>query len=162
MAGGPVSVHAAAEVVVDVDRPTVFAFLQDPTRLSVCIPGCRDVRETAPGRYSAVLTSRVAFMTVSFNTTIQITRLDPPHVLEATIDGDAVGLAGHVASTVIVSLADDGPDRTIVRYSTDVALTGRLGGLGQSVFQSTSTRLAREFGDNLKKGIEAQRTQPHA
>lgn len=128
----------------------------------MCIPGCRDVREIAPGRYAAVLTSRVAFMTVSFNTTIEITRLDPPHAIEATMHGDAVGLAGHVAATVTVSLVDDGPDRTIIRYSTDVALTGRLGGLGQSVFQSTSARLAREFGDNLKKAIEAQRTEPHA
>lgn len=156
------SVQAAGEVVVDVDRTTAFTFLQDPTRLSVCIPGCRDVREIAPGRYAAVLTSRVAFMTVSFNTTIEITRLDPPHAIEATMHGDAVGLAGHVAATVTVSLVDDGPDRTIIRYSTDVALTGRLGGLGQSVFQSTSARLAREFGDNLKKAIEAQRTEPHA
>lgn len=128
----------------------------------MCIPGCRDVREIAAGRYAAVLTSRVAFMTVSFNTTIEITRLDPPHAIEATMHGDAVGLAGHVAATVTVSLVDDGPDRTIIRYSTDVALTGRLGGLGQSVFQSTSARLAREFGDNLKKAIEAQRTEPHA
>ena len=152
------SVQTAGEVVVDVDRATAFAFLQDPARLSVCVPGCRDVRETAPGRYSALLASRVAFMTISFNTAIEITRLDPPHAIEATMQGDAIGLAGHVAATVAVSLVEDGPDRTTIRYSTDIALTGRLGGLGQPVFQATSARLAREFGENLKQALEAHRT----
>jgi hypothetical protein len=152
------SVQTAGEVVVDVDRTAAFAFLQDPTRLSVCIPGCRDVREIAPGRYSAVLTNRVAFMTVSFNTVIEITRLEPPSAIDATMKGDAIGLAGHMAATVTVLLVEEAPDRTIIRYATDVALTGRLGGLGQPVFQATSTRLAREFGANLKQAIEAERT----
>ncbi len=46
--------------------------------------------------------------------------------------------------------------RTTIRYVTDVGLTGKLGGLGQPVFRATSARLAREFGDNLKKALEAE------
>ena len=141
-----------------VPRDVVFTFLQDPQRLAACIPGCRDLREIGPNRYSAVLSSRVAFVTVSFKVTIDITRVEAPHTLEATITGDAVGLAGHVVANAAVALTDAGVQQTIVRYTTDVNLTGKLGGIGQPVFRATSAQLARQFGDNLKRALEAQPT----
>lgn len=152
------ALHTSGDISVDVPRDVAFAFLQNPRRLAACIPGCGDLRELGPNRYAAVLSSRVAFMTLSFNVTIEILRLDPAHAIEAAITGDAVGLAGHVAATAAVQLADEGPNGTTVRYTTDIALTGTLGGLGQPVFRSTSAQLAREFGANLKKALEAQPT----
>ena len=152
------ALHASGDIAVDVPPDEAFAFLQDPHRLARCIPGCRDLREIGPNRYTATLTSRVAFMTLSFKGTIEIVRIDPPHGIEAAITGDAVGLAGHVAATATVRLTPEGEHQTKVRYMTDVALTGRLGGLGEPVFRSTSAQLAREFGANLKKALEAQPT----
>jgi carbon monoxide dehydrogenase subunit G len=152
------SLQTSSDISVDVPRDVAFAFLQDPQRLATCIPGCRDLRELTPNRYSAVLTSRVAFMTLSFKVTIEVLRLDPPHAIDAAITGDAVGLVGHVAATAAVRLVDEGAHRTTIRYTTDIALTGKLGGLGQPVFRATSAQLAREFGANLKKALEAQRT----
>lgn len=152
------ALSTSGNISVDVPQEMAFAFLQDPHRLATCIPGCRDLREVAPNRYSAVLTSRVALMTVTFNVTIEIVKLDPPSLIEAKITGDAVGLAGHVAATAAVRLADEGEHRTRIGYTTDIALTGKLGGLGQPVFRATSAQLARQFGENLKKGIEAMRT----
>ena len=139
-------------------RDAAFTFLQDPHRLAACIPGCRDLREVGPNRYAAVLSSRVAFVTLSFNVTIEILRVEAPHAIEAAIMGDAVGLAGRVSATAAVRLVDEGEQRTMIRYTTDIALTGKLGGLGQPVFRATSAQLAREFGANLKKALEAQPT----
>lgn len=152
------SLQTSGEISVGVPRGAAFAFLQDPHRLAACIPGCRDVREIGPNRYAAVLSSRVAFMTLSFNVTIAIVRLEAPDTIDATITGDAVGLAGHVSAAASVRLADEGAQRTTIRYTTDIALTGKLGGLGQPVFRSTSAQLAREFGANLKKALETQPT----
>lgn len=151
------AVQTSGDISVRVPPDTVFRFLQDPQRLSACIPGCRDLREVGPNRYSAVLSSRVSFITVSFKVIIEITKLDSPHAIEATIAGDAVGLAGHVAATAAVRLAG-GAGQTTIRYTTDIALTGKLGGLGQPVFRATSAQLAREFGANLKQALEAQPT----
>lgn len=152
------SLQTSGDISVDVPRDAAFAFLQDPHRLAACIPGCRDLREIGPNRYAAVLASRVAFMTLSFNVTIEILRLEAPETIEAAITGDAVGLAGHVSATATVGLTDEGTQRTTIRYTTDIALTGTLGGLGQPVFRATSAQLAREFGANLKQALEAQPT----
>jgi len=148
------AVETSGEITVDVDRSTAFAVVRNPVRLARCIPGCHDLCELAPDRYSALLTSQVAFMTLSFNVTIDVTRIDAPETLEAKITGDAVGLAGHVVATARVQLEEAADRRTIVRYATEIGLTGRLGGLGQPVFKATSAKMAREFGANLKAEIE--------
>src|SRR5688500_20345359 len=87
------------EINVAVDRPTAFAIVRDPVRLARCIPGCTELCEVVPDRYTAVLTSRGAFMTLSFKVTVDVTKLAPPATLEATISGDAVGLSGDVCVT---------------------------------------------------------------
>jgi carbon monoxide dehydrogenase subunit G len=153
------ALQTTGEISVAVDRTRAFEFLQNAEQLAACIPGCRDVREIAPGRYTAVLSSRVAFMTLNFNVTIELVKVVPPATLEATISGDAIGLAGHVAAHARVELLPDDDRRTTVRYYTDVGLTGKLGGLGESVFRATSAKLSREFGINLKTALERQPTE---
>lgn len=148
------ALDTSGEITVAVDRSTAFAIVRDPIRLGRCIPGCSELREAGPDRYSAVLTSRVAFMTVSFNVIVDVTKIEPPSALEARITGDANGLSGHVVATARIDLADADDSTTRVRYATAVGLTGKLGSLGQPVLRAASSKLAREFGDNLKSEIE--------
>ena len=155
------ALHTSGDISVAVPRDVAFTFLQDPERLAACIPGCSDLRQLGPNRYSAVLSSRVAFIAVSFSVIIEVVRVEAPHAIDATITGDAVGLAGHLTATAAVVLTEDGA-HTKVRYTTDITLTGRLGGIGQPVFRATSTQLARQFGDNLKHALEAQPTPLHS
>jgi carbon monoxide dehydrogenase subunit G len=152
------ALQTSGEISVDVPRDAAFAFLQDPHRLAACIPGCHDLREIGANRYAAVLTTRVAFLTLSFNVTIEILRMQAPESIEAGISGDAIGIVGHVSATASVRLTDEGGQRTMIRHATEIALTGKLGGLGQPVFRSTSAHLAREFGANLKHALEAKAT----
>ena len=156
------AVETTGEITVDADRPAAFAAARTPARLARCIPGCRDLKEVGPDKYTAVLTSTVAFMTLSFNVAIEVTRVEEPHLLEAKITGDAVGLAGHVVAAARLQLDEAGERRTTVRYATEIGLTGRLGGLGQPVFKATSAKMAREFGANLKAEIERGETEPPA
>ena len=149
------SLQTTGEIIVDVPRTHAFAFVRDPRRLAACIPGCHDLRELDDGRYAAVLTSRVAFMTVSFNVVIEVVRMDPPSAIESKIAGDGIGLPGHVTAIASLQLEESGERRTVITYATDLALTGKLGGIGQPVFKATSAQLAREFGERLKTAIEA-------
>ena len=150
------AVRTAGDVTVNVDRATAFSFVRDPAFLAPCIPGCRDVRELAPNRYQAVVTTRVAFITLSFKVVVEVTRIDAPGALEASVSGDSIGPAGRVAATGVLQLSEEGERSTSIHYEADIALTGKLGGLGEPVFRTASAQLAREFGDNLKTAIELQ------
>jgi len=156
------ALDTSGEITVAVDRPSAFAIVRDPVRLARCIPGCTELCEVGPDRYTAVLMSRVAFMTLSFKVIIDVAKIEPPATLEATITGDAVGLSGHVVATARMDLAETADHHTTIRYATEVGLTGKLGSLGQPVLRATSAKLSREFGANLKAEIEKENAEPSA
>lgn len=147
------ALQTSGQIRVEVDRATAFDFVGDPVRLAQCIPGCRDLREISPGRYSAVLTNEVAFITLSFKVMVEVVKIEPPSAIEARITGEAIGLVGRIAANAGLQLSEAGLSQTDIRYTTSVSLTGKLGGLGEPVFRAKSAEVAREFGANLKAAI---------
>ena len=146
--------QSAGEIAVNINCATAFGLLADPLWLVRCVPGCEDLREISPGRYAAVLTNKVAYITLRFKVVGEIVKMEPPNVIEVKMTGDSVGVAGHLVATAGLQLMDQGEQGTVIRYAADVALTGKLGGLGQPVFRAKSAQLAREFGENLKTALE--------
>jgi len=134
------------------DRTVVFQTVRNPVWLVQCIPGCKDLREISEGRYSAVLTNEVGFITLSFKVIVEVVKIDPPRLIEAKITGDAIGLV--VQATAGLELSEAGPNETDIRYSSNVSLTGKLGGLGEPVFRAKSAEVAKQFGTNLKAAID--------
>ena len=153
------ALQTSGQVRVDVDRATAFAFVGDPVRLAQCIPGCGDLGELSPGRYSAVLTNEVAFLTLSFKVIVEVVKVEPPSTIEAKITGEAIGLVGRVAASAGLLLSEAAPNQTDIRYTANVGLTGKLGGLGEPVLRAKSAAVAREFGVNLKAAIEKTPTK---
>jgi hypothetical protein len=151
------ALQTIGQIRVNVDRATAFEFVRDPVRLARCIPGCSDLGELSPGRYSAVLTNEVAFIRLSFKVVVEVVKVEPPGAIDAKITGEAIGLVGRIVANAGLQLSEAGPSQTDIRYSAHVSLAGRLGGLGEPVFRAKSAEVAREFGANLKAAIE--RTQ---
>jgi hypothetical protein len=148
-------VQTTGTITIGAPRADVYAFVSDPQRLATCIPGCSDLREIAPGKYGAVLSNKVAFLSVKFNVVVQIVREVPNEAIDATITGNPVGLAGRLEARAGVRLSDTAVGATEIAYDVDLGLTGKLGGLGQPVFKAKSEELSRAFGTNLKNAIEA-------
>jgi len=142
------------EIIVDVDRETAFNFVEIPEQLARCIPGCSDLREVAPGRFTAVLSSEVSFMKLNFQVVVEVVKIDPPHTIEARIIGRPLGISGQLVGKAELELADVGQGRTIIRHCSDIGLTGKLGSLGQPVFRAKSTEMSTKFAENLKAALE--------
>ena len=155
------ALQTTGQVQVDVDRTTAFNFVQDPTKLAPCIPGCKDLREVSPGRYAATLTNQVAFITLNFNVVVEVSKVDPPKMIEGRITGEAIGLVGRVSALAVIELAEINSAQTNISYSATVNLGGKLGGLGEPVFRAKSAEVARTFGANLKAAIEKAPTETH-
>jgi uncharacterized protein len=149
--------QTSGEFVVGVDRDAAFGFVGDAVRVARCIPGCTDLSELSPGRYSAVLTNEVAFITLRFKVIVEVVKIEPPNAIEAKVTGETIGLAGRVTANAGLQLSEAGPKSTQIRYTSSVALAGKLGGLGEPVFRAKSAEVARQFGVNLKAAIETFR-----
>jgi carbon monoxide dehydrogenase subunit G len=149
-----VSIESKGEIVVDIGRETVFGIIGNPTRMAQCIPGCKQLREISPGRYSAVLTSQVAFITLSFDVLVDVIRIDPPAAIETRITGDSSRLGSRVSAKAGVWLEEANERSTLIRYAAQITLAGKLGGLGEPVLRARSADVARKFGANLRCAIE--------
>ena len=148
------ALQTIGQVRVDVDRTTAFNFVRDPLSLAACIPGCKDLRETSPGVYSAVLTNEIAFITLSFKVRVEVIKIEAPDTIEAKITGETIGLAGRVIANAALVLLEVGPAQTDIRYTANISIAGKLGGLGEPVFRAKSAEVSKQFGANLRNAIE--------
>ena len=148
------ALQTTGEIVVEVDRDTAFKFIEVPEQLAQCIPGCRDLRQVSPKSFTAVLTSEVSFMTLTFQVVVEVVKISPPDAIEAKITGRPMGFSGQLMGTAELQLADGGEGRTIIRHSSEIGLTGKLGSLGQPVFRAKSTEMSAKFAANLKAALE--------
>ncbi len=152
--------QTGGEFTVAVAQDRTFAFVSDPFKLAACIPGCSDLREIAPGAYAAKLTNRVGPISIAFDVTVALTKVEPPSAIDATVSGDAAGLGGRLTATATVRLEAIDAATTRVRYTVDLGLTGKLGGIGQPVFRAKSDELAKKFGASVRAALEAGAAEP--
>jgi hypothetical protein len=148
------ALQTTGEIIVEVDHESAFKFVAVPEQLARCIPGCRDLQEVAPGRFTALLTSEVSFMTLNFQVVVEVVKINPPHEIQAKITGRPVGFSGQLMGTAELHLADAGQGRTIIRHSSEIGLTGKLGSLGEPVFRAKSAEMTAKFAANVKAALE--------
>jgi len=152
--------QTSGEFTVAVDRDRAFAFISDPFRIAGCIPGCANLRETAPGKYAATLSNKVGPIAVTFDVAVELTKIEPPEAIDAAVGGNAAALGGRLTATAQLRLAEAEGASTRVTYAVDMSLSGRLGGIGQPVFRAKSDELSKKFGANVRAAIEADAQAP--
>ena len=144
----------ASSFRVRAPQERVWALLVDPQALLAAMPGCESVERVSDTVYRARLTVKVASITFSAWTETVVTKLEPPDRLESTTRGEDTALASSLRVETRLELRGDGED-TEVRYAMDVALWGRLGALGESVFRGKATQLGAEFARRLAARVAA-------
>jgi len=136
------------QIQIAADVATAFAFISDPLRLAGCIPGCSDIRDLGAGRYSATLSNKVGFLSIKLPVVVELTKVEPPSAVDATITGNAPAGARLSANTRV--RLEPAAGGTMVHYSVELGPAGALGGL----FRAKNDELARTFGTNLKDAID--------
>ena len=98
-------------------------------------------------------------MKFKFNVAVEVMRADPPHEIEAKIEGTPLGIVGRLTASSVTRLAEDG-DGTKISYEIEAALTGKLGSLGQPVLRSKAkemgTTIRRTHARGLRAGADAR------
>jgi carbon monoxide dehydrogenase subunit G len=141
------------ELTVKAPRAAVFDALRDARFFASCVEGVRDLVEVAPDRHTAVLETRVAYMTFRFKVTVELTRADPPNEIEAKVEGAPLGIVGRLTATSTTRLTEAG-DETRIAYEVDSTLTGKLGSLGQPVLRAKAKEMEKKFAARLRAAFE--------
>ena len=127
----------------------VLSELRSPLALARCVPGLESFHQREDGDYQGRLAVSVAFVSLKFDVTLHM--LDAPggDPIRAEIEGKPIMLAGKLHADVEISATPEGQASSLVEYVMEVALTGKLGSMGQSAFRSLAEESGQQFARNL-------------
>ena len=137
------------DISVPAPREAVYAKVRDARFFASCVEGVRDLNEIDSDHYTAMLDTKVAYLKFKFNVAVEVVRADPPHEIEAKIEGTPLGIVGRLTASSVTRLAEENGG-TKISYEIEAALTGKLGSLGQPVLRSKAKELERQFAERMR------------
>jgi carbon monoxide dehydrogenase subunit G len=131
------------EYRIPAPRERVWAMLNDPNVLRECIPGCESLEGSAAEGFAARVTTKVGPVKATFNGQVTLSNVKPPE--SYTISGEGKGgVAGFAKGGADVHLAEDGAG-TLLTYTVNAQVGGKLAQLGARLIDSTAKKLAEQF-----------------
>ena len=131
------------EVQLPASRQAVWEKLNDPEVLKVTIPGCESLEKTSDTSFQAVAVTRIGPVKARWKGKVTLTDLDPPNGYKIVGEGEG-GVAGFAKGSADVKLSDkDGG--TLLSYSVEAQIGGKLAQLGQRLINGAAKKMADEF-----------------
>lgn len=134
-------------------REAVWAGLNDPAILQACIPGCETLEKTGDNEFKATVRIKIGPVSARFGGKVTLTDLDPPNGYRIVGEGSG-GAAGFAKGGATVRLESDGAE-TILRYTADAQVGGKLAQVGSRLIEGTSNKLAGEFFSAFAEKVQA-------
>ncbi|MDM0108057.1 SRPBCC domain-containing protein [Variovorax sp. J22R24] len=131
---------------------TLLVHLFDAGLMASCLPGCEKLEAIDADRYRAVVVIAMAGIKARFDLQVQITKRDEENVWAVT-RGDEGGHASSLQADSRVSL-EATPEGTLVRYRSEVSVTGRLGRFALGMMKKKAQSMGDEFAANLQRKLE--------
>jgi carbon monoxide dehydrogenase subunit G len=125
-------------------KEAVWAALNDPEILKQCIPGCQSLDMSSPTEMTATVAFKVGPVKATFGGKVTLSDLDPPDSYRISGEGSG-GVAGFAKGGATVRLEAEGPNVTVLHYTVDAQISGKLAQLGARLIDSTAKKLARQF-----------------
>jgi len=129
----------------------VRAVLLDVEGLATCLPGAEGVRPTEPGRYAGTLKVRLGPIAASFDLTGALQPSDDLIAVDVRGRERLTGTLVQARFEARLSAAEPGAR---VAYVLDVTLLGKLGQMGQAVFQDVARKMTAQTVACLRQRIE--------
>ena len=133
----------SGEYRIAAPRQAVWEALNDPEVLKACIPGCESLEKTAENEFTAKVTAKVGPVKAKFGGKVTLSDLNPPHSYSISGEGQG-GPAGFAKGGATVTLEEDGGE-TILRYTAEAQVGGKLAQIGQRLIDGASRKIADEF-----------------
>lgn len=138
---------------IPASRERVWAGLNDPEVLRLCIPGCEAMTKRSDTEYVATVASKLGPMRVRFTGKVTLSELDPPNGYVITGEGQG-GVAGFAKGSARVALADD-TQGTLLTYTAQGSVGGKLAQLGARLIDATAHKMAEDFFGKFSEQVGA-------
>jgi carbon monoxide dehydrogenase subunit G len=132
------------------DQALVWAALNDPEVLKVCVPGCEKFEIEGEGAYTVVTALKIGPVSARFTGKVKLSDVQPPASYTLGFEGQG-GVAGFGKGTSAVRLepVDGGCE---LHYTVSATVGGKIAQLGQRLIDG----VARSLADDFFKRFEAE------
>lgn len=139
----------------DVPRAEVWSAMLDPEVLTNTLPGVQQLDKTSENTYKAAMKIRIGPVQGLYTGTVNLSDLNPPEYLQLHVDGR--GAPGFVKGDGQLQLEAQG-DQTVMHYSGDAQVGGRLASVGQRLMESSVQAMIGQSLESLNAQINARVT----
>ena len=147
------------EYRIPAPRQKVWEALNNPEILKQTIPGCDELVKLSDTEMNGKVTAKVGPVSAKFAGKVTLSDIKPPE--SYTIFGEGQGgVAGFAKGGAKVSLAEDGPDATVLTYVADAQVGGKLAQIGSRLIQSTATVMANQFFGRFAEAVGQANSPP--
>ena len=141
------------EVLIPLDKLTVFNALNDPDILQASIPGCEELVKHSDTEMTARVVVKFGPVKAGFDSEVSLDPSEGPDRFTLSGKGDA-GMAGFANGGALVTLTEQGSD-TLLTYEVTIDVTGKLAQVGSRLMEGTTKRLAKKFFANFEAALTA-------
>jgi carbon monoxide dehydrogenase subunit G len=146
--------HLSGESEIAATRQRVWETISNPNRAAASnSSGQAQVEKIDDRHYKVTVSAPTAMMPMNVVLDLQLTDVDAPSRIAATIEGAVMG--GPINGTGSIDLAELGPKLTRVTWIADATLGGMLGGF-DAMIQGPIQQAADQSFASLKERLEAE------
>ena len=146
--------HLTGETDIAASRQRVWDTIRNPNQAAASASqGQAQIEKIDDRRYKVSITATTAMMPVNVVLDLELTEVDEPNRIAATIAGSVMG--GPINGTGSVELAELGPKLTRATYVADAKLGGMLGAFEPMMAGPVQQAADAAFA-SLKKRLEAE------
>ena len=145
------------EYTIPAPREKVWEALNDPEVLAACIPGCEELEKVSNTEFTARVKIKIGPVSAKFSGAVTLEDLDPPNGYSIVGEGKG-GVAGFAKGSANVSLTTEA-DNTVLRYTADAQVGGKLAQIGSRLIGGTARKLADKFFSALVETVSPSNTQ---
>ena len=137
----------------------VYAFLLDPNRVALCLPGAELGEIVDPDTFKGRVKIKVGPITVAYNGTARISARDEA-ALRAELDAEGRETTGpgSARAHAVMTVTPAGSGSQVVIH-TDYTVAGRVAQFGRGVMEDVSRRLIGQMADCIKAHLEHEDAQ---
>jgi carbon monoxide dehydrogenase subunit G len=135
-------------------RSEVWDFLTDPEKIAQCAPGLAEggIEVVDDTHFNVSVKAGVGFIRSNFDFKCVWEERDEPNRAVIKADGDAPGSS--VAMTATMELEDGENGGTLMKWSTDAQISGRLAGVGGRLINPVADRMTGQIFDCVREKLE--------
>ena len=136
-------------------RDVVWAGLNDPEILKQSIPGCQELAAEGDNGFSATVRTRIGPVSMTFKGSVVLENINAPESYTLVGEGKG-GIAGFGKGSANVSLEETPEGGTILSYSSEAQVGGKLAQIGSRLIAGSVKKLTGEFFANFAAAINAE------